>query len=526
MYRALGWTALLVMTPLALVQPVAAKSASEVAQIAKASIVSIKLKNIDRVGSGVIIHRQGNLYTLVTNRHVICGEPNCSSTNNTEIYSLNTTDGQKYQINPTAIKFLGNEVDLAIMQFRSDRSYPVVKVGSGLKVTDTVFTAGFPLESQAFTFGEGNVIATVNKRIQGDKGGYSIIYDAFTLPGMSGGGVFNNNGELVAIHGIGDRYTAGTEVESDWRIGNKLGFNRGIPVRWLVQGLRNLGININISEISIAKPVAPTQADEYLIAGFNKFVDPGERVQLGKKQALENFTKAIEINPRYTYAYLLRGLIYLQAQKYTLSLADFDQAIALNPKYAEAYNNRGYLKREALNDISGALTDYNQAIDINPNNADTYNNRALLKHEDLNDLAGAMHDYNMAIRLKPKNADMYFNRANLKSDMNNFQGALADFNQTLTLNPKDVRAYSNRGFLKFSKLNDTRGALADYDRAIATNPRLAGVHYNRAVLKKKLNDRAGAIQDFQKSIQLYQQEGEIEFVKKATKHLRELGVTN
>jgi tetratricopeptide (TPR) repeat protein/V8-like Glu-specific endopeptidase len=525
----LGWTALFVMTPFALVQPVVAKSASEVEQIAKASTVSIKLQNTERVGSGVIIHRQGNLYTLVTNRHVICGTPNCSNVPKTEVYNLNTANGQKYQATQATIKLLGNEVDLAIVQFRSDRPYPVVKIASGPKATDTVFTAGFPLEGQQFTFGEGNVIAAVNKRIQGDKGGYSIIYDAFTLPGMSGGGVFNSNGELVAIHGIGDRYTAGTEVESDWRIGNKLGFNRGIPVRWLLQGLGNLGININrtnLSEISSAKPTAPTQADEYFIAGFNKFVDPGEQVRLGKKQALQYFTKAIQLNTRYTYAYLLRGLVYLQTQEFKLSLADFDQAIALNPKYAEAYNNRGYLKREALNDISGALADYDQAIVLNPNNADTYNNRALLKHENLNDLAGAMRDYDMAIRLKPKNADMYFNRANLKSDMNDFQGALADFNQSILINPKDARAYSNRGFLKFNNLNDTPGALADYDQAIAIDSKLAGVYYNRAVLKKKSNDRIGAIQDFQKSIQLYQQEGNTEYVQRATKHLQELGVTN
>jgi S1-C subfamily serine protease len=333
MYRALGWTALLVMTPLALVQTVAAKSAREVEQIAKASTVSIKLQNIDRVGSGIIIHRQGNLYTLVTNRHVICGEPSCNNVSKTEVHNLNTADGQKYQANQAAIKLLGNEVDLAIVQFRSDRTYPVVKVGSGLQATDTVFTAGFPLEGQEFTLGEGKVIAAVNKRLQGDKGGYSIIYDALTLPGMSGGGVFNDKGELVAIHGIGDRYTAGTDTEADWRIGDKLGFNRGIPVRWLVQGLGSLGININRATLSeISKPVAPNKADEYFIAGFNKFVDPGEQVSAGKKQALQYFTKSIQLNSRYTYAYLLRGLVYLQTQEYKLSLADFDQAIALNPK--------------------------------------------------------------------------------------------------------------------------------------------------------------------------------------------------
>jgi hypothetical protein len=46
----------------------AAKSSAEIEQIAKAVSVEI----LDGVGSGVIIHRQGNLYTAVTNRHVVC----------------------------------------------------------------------------------------------------------------------------------------------------------------------------------------------------------------------------------------------------------------------------------------------------------------------------------------------------------------------------------------------------------------------------------------------------------------------
>jgi S1-C subfamily serine protease len=219
MYRSsLFLTAALVGSTVALVQPVAAaKSASEIESIARAVTVEIKLKQSNRVGSGVIIDKTGDLYTLVTNRHVICGKSNCQRIPESEIYSLGLFDGQKYQVQKSAIKLFGNDLDLAIIQFRSSRNYAVAKVAApgSLKVEDVVYTAGFPLEQPGVGFGDGKVIAVVNKRLQGDGGGYTIIYNAQTLPGMSGGGVFDGNGQLVAIHGVGDRYKENTELVSE-----------------------------------------------------------------------------------------------------------------------------------------------------------------------------------------------------------------------------------------------------------------------------------------------------------------------
>ncbi len=46
-----------------------------------------------------------------------------------------------------------------------------------------------------------------------------------------------SDGDLVAIHGLGDKYRAGTNIDDDYKVGSKIGLNRGIPGRWLVQGL-------------------------------------------------------------------------------------------------------------------------------------------------------------------------------------------------------------------------------------------------------------------------------------------------
>ncbi len=550
-----------------------ALSPAEVEQRAKA--VSVEM--LTGVGSGVIIHRQGALYTVITNRHVVCKvhPGRCTDRDIHSTYRLKTSDGQIYQVARSDIKLLkddaGKFLDLAIVQFRSNRSYPVAQVADpgSLKVNDAVYTAGFP-EGRGWLFGTGLAQAVVNKRLVGDGGGYTVVYDAETLPGMSGGGAFDRDGRLVAVHGYGDRFTENTQAEEiasstvKSEVNSKIGYNRGIPVRWVVQGLGKIGILVGnrkpLNQIRVGNPTVAATADEFFIAGFNKFVDPGEDFQAGRKDAVAQFNQAVALNPRYTTAYLLRAIVKDNLNDSQGALADFNQAISLNPKLAIAYIGRGTLKFQKLNDLQGALADFNQVISLNPKLAIAYINRGALKHEKLNDYQGALADFNQAISLNPKLAIAYNNRGTLKYE-NNPQGALADFNQAISLNPQDALAhynrgtlkdeklndpqgsladynraislnpklaiaYNNRGLLKFQKLNDPQGALADYNQSISLNPKYAGTYFNRGLLKyTKFNDKAGAIADFRAATKLFRAQGQTDSLQRPLEALRILGAT-
>ncbi len=481
-----------------------AKTPAEIRSIAQATVVSIKLN--DSVGSGVIIHRQGDLYTLVTNRHVVCGRGLCTKLPVGERYNLTLPDGQKSRIPVSAIKLSNNGLDLAIIQFRSSRNYTMASVAApgSLKARDLVHTAGFPYEQPGFYFDSGNAIAVVNKRLRGDSGGYSVIYDANTLPGMSGGGVFNSNGQLVAIHGLGDRYQPGTDLDDDYKVGTKVGLNRGIPIRWLIQYLKESGINLaGFSSASTPENSAvqsPTTADEHFIAGFNKFVSPGDNAVAGKRQAIQEFSKAIELNPQYVSSYFMRAYVYAQLEDIQPSLADYNRVIALDPDNANAYNNRGNLKKE-LKDLKGSLADYDQVLKLSPNDANTYSNRGLVK-EELKDFPGAMADFNKSIELSPQSAELYNNRGILRRNLKDVPGAMADFDKAIALNPQYTRAYNNRGLVKAEQLKDYNGALADYEKAIDLNPRYANAYFNRGLLKKELKDFKGAMADYNRALSL------------------------
>ena len=88
-------------------------------------------------------------------------------------------------------------------------------------------------------------------------------------------------------------------------------------------------------------PYLTFDAKEYFRSG----VKAGQRGQYS--EAIEDFTKAIELNPDYAEAYYFRGLYLLQPRRdynhAIKAIKDFTKAIELNPDDAETYHFRGFI---------------------------------------------------------------------------------------------------------------------------------------------------------------------------------------
>jgi tetratricopeptide (TPR) repeat protein len=384
-----------------------AKNSVEIGETAKA--ITVLITGTNSVGSGAILQQQGDIYTVLTAAHVV---------RNKADYKITTPDDRKYEIIDSSIRRAPGSIDLAVVKFRSSTKYPTAKMGNCnlLKSGMDLYVGGFPGASRAitelvFVFREGKVSANSNKIFEN---GYSLVYSNNTLPGMSGGPVLNSDGELVAIHGRGDRDDTGT----------KNGFNLGIPINRFATVASNMGVELRGQVASIPKDNAP-KADDYIASAVQKY----------------------------------------NTRNYRGSLADLNKAIQLNPNLADAYNKRGFLK-DKLQDVQGALTDYNQAIQLDPNYAIAYNNRASLKEENLQDVQGVLADLNKAIQLDPNYAPAFYNRGSLKNNrLKDVRGALADLNRAIQLDPNLAIAYDNRAILKYKSLADKEGAIADLQQA-------------------------------------------------------------
>ena len=93
------------------------------------------------------------------------------------------------------------------------------------------------------------------------------------------------------------------------------------------------------------------------------------------RQAIADFTKAIEISPDYAEAYHDRGIVYHDMGNLDQAISDYGRVIQLKPDFAYAYSNRGNTYNEKSNpDL--AIIDFNKALEINPNLAEAYYGRA------------------------------------------------------------------------------------------------------------------------------------------------------
>jgi tetratricopeptide (TPR) repeat protein len=165
--------------------------------------------------------------------------------------------------------------------------------------------------------------------------------------------------------------------------------------------------------------------------------------------------------------YFTSGIRKQSKSDYEGAIQDFTKAIELNPNYAKAYGNRGNAK-QTLGDFKGAIEDYNKVLELKPNDALAYVNRGKAKWQ-LRDFKGSVEDYNWAIKVNPKYADAYYARANAKQHLGDARGAIEDYNKVLELNPNHPYAHYNRGSLK-QHLGDDRGAIEDFNKALEVNP--------------------------------------------------------
>ena len=82
-------------------------------------------------------------------------------------------------------------------------------------------------------------------------------------------------------------------------------------------------------------------------------------------KAISDYTKAIEINPKYAEVYFKRGFDYYHTGQYDKAISDYTKAIEINPKYADAYTNRG-IAYDKKGHYDEAISDFTEAIELNP----------------------------------------------------------------------------------------------------------------------------------------------------------------
>jgi len=242
------------------------KKPKSLEEIAQQTTVNISGKGS---GSGVIIGKKSNTYYVLTAKHVVGIPPGKLE----DDYVIKTVK-EKYTIDYNRVKKIP-KFDIAIAEFNSNTNYPVANLSKNLYLDQTVFISGWrecldkdkKKFNKKYEFNKGMVLKIVSspnavevtisdtKNSNKDKiidfqEGYRVKYTNPTIRGLSGSPIFDQAGNIVAIHGKpgDDRYQ--DELKNCPILNKSFGDNWGIPVNEFLDLIQDLGIPVQVAQSS------------------------------------------------------------------------------------------------------------------------------------------------------------------------------------------------------------------------------------------------------------------------------------
>ena len=186
-------------------------------------------------------------------------------------------------------------------------------------------------------------------------------------------------------------------------------------------------------------------------------------------EALEDFDRAIEIEPEVADYYYWRAQTYISIKNNKKAMLDIQYAVKLDPydkkinaSYERLLVREGYSLRHTKNK-SYEIDKYNAALRINPNNADTYARRARAYiAQEKNDLA--LKDLDKAIKLEPNEIEHYVLIDFVLAKSRAWKKIIPYWDKFIALNPNSGRAYRNRGGTYY-RMGDMKSAKRDAKRS-------------------------------------------------------------
>lgn len=184
--------------------------------------------------------------------------------------------------------------------------------------------------------------------------------------------------------------------------------------------------------------------------------------------------------------YHQKGYEFRRQGKFESAIEEYSKALQKDPRHFKALFNRAFAM-DKLGEYKNAIQDYSRALDVDPSNAYAYYNRGI-SHDRKKNYLEASTDFKHAIKLSPNNLDFLHNLALCLRKMGHTDEALETYSQCLKLDATHVKARHGRAMCN-ETLHRFDRALQDYDAILAQNPQHMLCMVSRAHLLHRMSCR-------------------------------------
>ena len=212
-------------------------------------------------------------------------------------------------------------------------------------------------------------------------------------------------------------------------------------------------------------------------------------------EAIEYFSKSIQLNETYYEAINNRGLEYFKLKKIEKAIEDFEKSIHINPNYESPYIQMGYIFQFEKKEYEKAIQYYLKGLHINPNQYLSFNNLGVCFTK-LHKFDEAIKYFDKAINFKLDYAAAYNNKGYALFCLHSFEEALKFFEIALSLDPKNPEIPLNIGNL-MSVVSRYAEAVKYFEKAISLKPDYADAFFNLSLIKLQFCD-------FKNGLRLYE----------------------
>lgn len=201
-------------------------------------------------------------------------------------------------------------------------------------------------------------------------------------------------------------------------------------------------------------------------------------------QAIQDFTRSIQLDPRPVYSVLNRGLAYHRKGEFEKALVDYGTTLSKDPNVTDAYQNRGWIFFDQ-GEWARAIADFTEAIRCNPFNAQLLVDRGMAYAAD-NQLDKAIANFDAALRFNPLHGGAYIQRAAAYSRKGDPAKGLADVSEAIAQTPDARQLRWARAYIYLERgVIDKAVDDCDYALIIAPKYELAYLLKGRAALQER-----------------------------------------